>query len=64
LLHDRQRAPRAAIGDERVVDATHGRLEALPEAMTIRRRTVEHPFGTLKDRSGLPLGKPKKAGRR
>jgi transposase len=33
---------------EHVVDATHDRLEALPEAMTIRRRTVEHPFGTLK----------------
>lgn len=33
---------------ERVVDATRNQLEALPEAMTIRRRTVEHPFGTLK----------------
>lgn len=33
---------------EHVVDATRDRLEALPEAMTIRRRTVEHPFGTLK----------------
>jgi transposase len=49
--------PRCTTGKERrvrrwehehVVDATHGRLEALPEAMTIRRRTVEHPFGTLK----------------
>lgn len=33
---------------EHVVDATRDRLQALPEAMTIRRRTVEHPFGTLK----------------
>ena len=24
------------------------RLDHLPEAMTIRRQTVEHPFGTLK----------------
>jgi Transposase DDE domain len=24
------------------------RLDRLPEAMTIRRQTVEHPFGTLK----------------
>lgn len=24
------------------------RLESLPDAMTIRRQTVEHPFGTLK----------------
>lgn len=34
--------------NEHVVDATRDRLDALPEAMTIRRRTVEHPFGTLK----------------
>ena len=37
---------------EHVVDATRARLEALPEAMTIRRRTVEHPFGTLKSWMG------------
>ena len=24
------------------------RLDHMPEAMTIRRQTVEHPFGTLK----------------
>jgi hypothetical protein len=24
------------------------RLDRLPDAMTIRRQTVEHPFGTLK----------------
>src|SRR3546814_14288397 len=24
------------------------RLDRMPEAMTIRRQTVEHPFGTLK----------------
>ncbi len=24
------------------------RLERMPEAMTIRRQTVEHPFGTIK----------------
>ena len=49
--------PRCTTGKERrvrrwehehVADATRDRLEALPEAMTIRRRTVEHPFGTLK----------------
>ncbi|KUO67923.1 MAG: transposase [Alphaproteobacteria bacterium BRH_c36] len=37
---------------EHVVDATHARLDAMPEAMTIRRRTVEHPFGTLKSWMG------------
>lgn len=33
---------------EHVVDATRGRPDAMPDAMTVRRRTVEHPFGTLK----------------
>ena len=37
---------------EHVVDATRARLDAMPEAMTIRRRTVEHPFGTLKSWMG------------
>lgn len=30
------------------MDATRKRLDANPDAMNIRRRTVEHPFGTLK----------------
>ena len=33
---------------EHVMDATRKRLDANPDAMNIRRRTVEHPFGTLK----------------
>jgi hypothetical protein len=33
---------------EHIVDAARDRLDARPDAMTIRRRTVEHPFGTLK----------------
>ena len=33
---------------EHVVDATRDRLKATPDAMNIRRRTVEHPFGTMK----------------
>ncbi len=37
---------------EHVVDAARERLEAYPEAMTVRRRTVEHPFGTLKSWMG------------
>ena len=28
------------------------RLDAAPESMRIRRRTVEHPFGTLKEWMG------------
>jgi transposase len=35
-----------------VLDATQLRLERMPKAMTIRRRTVEHPFGTIKARMG------------
>lgn len=34
--------------NEHVVDANQQRLERMPDAMNIRRRTVEHPFGTLK----------------
>jgi hypothetical protein len=33
---------------EGVLDAMQERREGMPNAMTIRRRTVEHPFGTLK----------------
>jgi len=48
---------------ERVVDATRDRLDAMPDAMTVRRRTVEHPFGTLKAWMGhthfLTRGLPK-----
>lgn len=48
---------------EHVVDATRERLDAMPDAMTVRRRTVEHPFGTLKAWMGhthfLTKGLPK-----
>ena len=33
---------------EDVLDAMQARLDRMPEASRIRRRTVEHPFGTLK----------------
>ena len=33
---------------EGVLDKMQARLDRLPDAMTIRRQTVEHPFGTLK----------------
>ena len=33
---------------EGVIDAMQERLDRTPHAMTIRRATVEHPFGTLK----------------
>jgi transposase len=37
---------------EAVLEATQRRLDAMPEAMTVRKSTVEHVFGTLKDWMG------------
>lgn len=37
---------------EHVLDAMQRRLDEHPEAMRVRRETVEHPFGTLKARMG------------
>ena len=39
---------------ESVLDKMQARLDHMPEAMTIRRQTVEHPFGTLKAWMGSP----------
>ena len=39
--------------NEDITDAMLTRLNALPEAMAIRRATVEHPFGTLKSWMGV-----------
>src|SRR5712691_8835982 len=33
---------------EDVLDAMQARLDRMPEAMLVRRQTVEHPFGTIK----------------
>ncbi len=33
---------------EDVLDRMQARLDRMPEAMGVRRQTVEHPFGTLK----------------
>ncbi len=37
---------------EHVLEAVQRRLDENPEAMRQRRETVEHPFGTIKDRMG------------
>jgi transposase len=34
--------------NENVLDGMQDRLDRMPEAMGVRRQTVEHPFGTLK----------------
>ena len=33
---------------EHVLDAMQARLDRMPDAMGVRRQTVEHPFGTIK----------------
>ena len=37
---------------EEVVELVQQRLDANPQAMRVRRETVEHPFGTMKMRMG------------
>src|SRR3954447_10910806 len=37
---------------EHLLDAVQQRLDANPQAMRLRRETVEHPFGTMKARMG------------
>src|SRR3982075_1399304 len=40
--------------NEDVLDRMQARLDRMPEAMGVRRQTVEHPFGTLKAWMGAP----------
>lgn len=37
---------------EQVIDAMQARLDRMPDAMRVRRQTVEHVFGTIKDWMG------------
>src|SRR4029077_10582257 len=37
---------------EGVLDTMQARLDRMPDAMGVRRQTVEHPFGTLKSWMG------------
>jgi transposase len=37
---------------ERVMDQMQARMDLMPDAMGVRRQTVEHPFGTLKSWMG------------
>jgi hypothetical protein len=39
---------------EKILEATQRRLDRKPQAMTPRRRTIEHVFGTLKHWMGAP----------
>ena len=47
--------------DEAVLDAMQERLDRAPKTMRIWRQTAEHPFGTIKARTGatpLPPAHP------
>lgn len=37
---------------EHVAEAVQDRLDRMPDAMRIRRRTIKHVFGTIKDWMG------------
>ena len=47
-VHDGKRTTVRRWEHEAVLDAMQGRLDRKPHAMKVRRRTVEHFFGTLK----------------
>ena len=52
-MHERAKQRRITRWEhEHVVEAVQTRLNADPQAMRVRRETVEHPFGTLKMRMG------------
>jgi hypothetical protein len=47
-MHTGQAQADKALGARGCARPHAGRLERTPEAMLIRRQTVEHPFGTIK----------------
>ncbi len=47
---------------EKVIEAMQARLDRWPDAMRVRRRTVEHVFGTLKDWMGRSHFKTRRLG--
>jgi transposase len=47
---------------EEVIEAMQARLDRWPDAMRVRRRTVEHVFGTLKDWMGRSHFKTRRLG--
>ena len=47
-VHNGARAPHFALGARGGAGGGAGRLDRNPEAMSLRRQTAEHPFGTIK----------------
>ena len=48
---------------EQVVEAMQDRLDRMPDAMRVRRRTIEHVFGTIKDWMGRSHFKTRRLGK-
>ena len=48
---------------EHVVEAMQDRLDRMPDAMRVRRRTIEHVFGTIKDWMGRSHFKTRRLGK-
>ena len=48
---------------EHVVEAMQNRLDRMPDAMRVRRRTIEHVFGTIKDWMGRSHFKMRRLGK-
>ena len=51
-MHDRAGTADPTLGTRAPAGAVQERLDASPQAMRVRRETVEHPFGTMKARMG------------
>jgi hypothetical protein len=47
-VHAERPTTNKSVEHESVLEAVQRRLDRAPDAMTIRRRTVEHVFGTFK----------------
>lgn len=47
-LHAEQTTPHCPLGNEVILERVQSRLDQRPDAMIVRRSTVEHPFGTIK----------------
>jgi len=51
-MHDQQLSAHHPMEHEAVLEAMQRRLDRRPATMTLRRRTIEHVFGTLKQWMG------------
>ena len=52
-LHERRIAPSSRLENEAAPDRMAARLNARPQLTALRRETVEHPFGPIKQRLNM-----------